>query len=353
MEDPTSTSPASAALECRLCDVSFDTPEEKRHHAKSEWHVYKIRCRVAEPGTVITPPNSAPIKSSTGRTKQAWKSTSRSESPVADEESYDEESENDTSSDNDTVEFVAEECLFCNQTSKDLDENLSHMHQAHSLVIPFQSSLVVDLQTLIWFLHMVIFSYRECICCGKRRRTIEAVQQHMASMGHCRFDVTEEMAGFYDMESLGQQSAEGRNHPDDRTLRLPSGKLLGHRSYVEPTSKSRPREEKPIAGLPDGPAPLPTPQQTSADAEPQALTKRDRKEQALTTQFAQLRTGDQMSLAHLPQSQQRSLLLARKKELDNVKRAERRKRGRLDRVGNKTAIHTNYYKQEVPVYMGG
>jgi pre-60S factor REI1 len=354
MEDPTSASPAPsrALLECLLCDLSFDTTEEKRQHAKSEWHVYKIRCRVAEPGTTITPPDSAPIKSSAGRTKQGWKSSSRSGSPAAEEESYDEESESDTSSDDkDAAEFVAEECLFCNQTSKDLDENLSHMHQAHSLVIPFPSSLVVDLQTLIWFLHMVIFSYRECICCGKRRRTVEAVQQHMTSMGHCRFNVTEEMAGFYDMELIGQHSSEGRNHPDDRTLRLPSGKLLTHRSYVEPTLKSRPREEKSLAGPPDGPSALPAAQQSNAN--PRALTKRDRKEQALTTQFAQLRTGDQMSLMHLPQSEQRSLLLARKKALDDVKRAETRKRGRLDRMGNKTAVHTNYYKQEVPVYMGG
>ncbi|KAH6636053.1 C2H2 type zinc-finger-domain-containing protein [Chaetomium tenue] len=354
MEDPTSASPAPsrALLECLLCDLSFDTAEEKRQHAKSEWHVYKIRCRVAEPGTIITPPSSAPIKPSTGRTTQGGKSSSRSGSPTAEEESYDEESESDTSSDEkDAFEFVAEECLFCNQTSKDLDENLSHMHQAHSLVIPFQSLLVVDLQTLIWFLHMVIFSYRECICCGKRRRTIEAVQQHMTSMGHCRFNVTEEMAGFYDMELIGQHSPEGRSHPDDRTLRLPSGKLLAHRSYVEPTSKSRLREEKSLAGPSDGPSALLTAQQNKPDR--QALTKRDRKEQALTTQFAQLRTGDQMSLMHLPQSQQRALLLARKKALDDVKRAERRKRGRLDKVGNKTAVHTNYYKQEVPVYMGG
>jgi pre-60S factor REI1 len=39
MEDPTSPSPAPgrALLECLLCDLSFDTTEEKRQHAKSEW----------------------------------------------------------------------------------------------------------------------------------------------------------------------------------------------------------------------------------------------------------------------------------------------------------------------------
>ncbi|KAK4156222.1 C2H2 type zinc-finger-domain-containing protein [Chaetomidium leptoderma] len=352
MEAPTPGSAPAPLLECRLCDLSFDTAEEKRQHAKSEWHVYKIRCRVAEPGTTISPPESG-SKPSPGRPKQDSNFTSKP--PQVDEESYDEESESDASSDKEIVEYVAKECLFCHQTSKDFDENLSHMHQTHSLVVPFQDLLVVDLQTLIWFLHMVIFSYRECICCGKRRRTIEAVQQHMTSLGHCRFNVTDEMSGFYDMDSLGgQQTAESRSHPDDRTLRLPSGKLLGHRSYVDPAPKSsRQREEKSPAGPPAlSPASQPSDDSTETET-PQALTKRDRKEQALTTQLAQLRTGDQTSLMHLPQSQQRSLLVARKKELDKAKCAERRKRSGLDNVGNKMAIHTNYYKQEVPVYMGG
>lgn len=279
---------------------------------------------------------------STRRLDHDW----ASKSPQVDEESSSEESASDTSSDVDMIEFVPEDCLFCNRTSKDFDENLSHMRQAHSLIIPFQSSLAVDLQTLIWFLHMVIFSYRECIGCGKRRQTVEAVQQHMMSMGHCRFNLTQEISGFYLMDSLGQQSPESRSHPDDRTLKLPSGNLIAHRSYVDPTSKSRPRE-KLLASVSASPA---TQQSNPAS---QALTKRDRKEQTLTTRFAQLRAGDQMSLMHLPESQQRSLLVAHKKELDEAKRAERRKRGRLDNVGNKTTVHTKYYKQEVPIYMGG
>ncbi|SPO04393.1 related to TRI15 - putative transcription factor [Cephalotrichum gorgonifer] len=346
------TSPPAPAqlLECYLCNLSFDTIEEKRQHAKSEWHVYKIRCRVAEPGTTVPPPGSSGPKSPARRQNQNSKSASKqlhaAEEGDDEESESDISSESDSSSDQESIQFVPEECLFCNQTSKDFDENLSHMHQAHSLVIPFQSSLVVDLQTLVWFLHMVIFSYRECICCGKRRRTLEAVQQHMTSLGHCRFDVTEEMSAFYDMDSLNQGTAGNSSHPDDYTLRLPSGKLLGHRSYVDPTSRSWLRERAPA-----GPSALPASQDSEAGS--QALTKGDQKEQALTTRISQLRTGDQMSLMHLPQSQQRSLLLAHKKALDEAKRAERRTRRRVDNAGNITAIHTKYYKQEVPVYMGG
>lgn len=229
----------------------------------------------------------------------------------------------------------------------DLDDNVSHMHQAHSFVVPFQSSLSVDLKTVIWYLHMVIFSYRECICCARRRRTVEAVQQHMTSMGHCRFDITDEMSEFYTVDVLAPHITETHGLPDDGTLRLPSGKLLAHRSYVDPTPKSK------ASPAGSSTAALPTAQPNDDGTQPQALTKKDRQEQALTAQFSQLRTSDQMSLMHLPESQRRSLLASHKKELDKAKRAERRQRRRLDHVGNKTAIHTNYYKQEVPIYSGG
>ncbi|KAK3308329.1 C2H2 type zinc-finger-domain-containing protein [Chaetomium strumarium] len=350
--DATVTAPVPS-LECRLCDVSFETVEEKRQHAKSEWHVYKIRCRVAEPGSTLTPPDNLDGISnpSTRQRNQGRKSTSTL--PPANKESSDEESETDTSdldsSDRDIFEFLPEECLFCAQCSNDFVENLSHMHQAHSFMIPFEASLAVDPQTLIWFLHMVINSYRECICCGTHRRSVEAVRQHMLSKGHCRFNVTDEMRGFYDMDALGQHTADGCSHPDDHTLRLPTGKLLAHRSQVDPSPRSRRREKTPA-----GPSALLASEEPNpTTGEPQALTKRDRKEQALTTQVAQLRAGDRMSLIHLPESQQRSLLAVHKKELDKAKRADRRTRSRLDHVGNKTAVHTKYYQQENPVYQCG
>ncbi len=351
-------------IPCLLCYLTLTPPSS----------VYKIRCRVAEPGTAVTPPDSD-SKPSTRRPKKTQgrksasksRSKSRSKSPQVDqvrEESNEEndksEPESDTPSEKETLEFVPEECLFCNQTSPDFDANLAHMHQAHSLVVPFQPALVVDLQTVVWFLHMVIFSYRECICCGTRRRTVEGVQQHMASTGHCRFNVTGEMSGFYDPDALpSQETTDTLNHPDDRTLRLASGKILAHRSDPNSTNKPREKTQPPTAtsSLPPseqtGNTPLPTDIAPGGETNPQALTKLDRKEQALTKHLAQLRVSDQLSLARLSAPQQRALLVVHKKRLDEAKRAERRGRGRVDNVGNKTAVHTKYYKQEVPVYMGG
>ncbi|KAH7304745.1 C2H2 type zinc-finger-domain-containing protein [Stachybotrys elegans] len=327
----------SAMLECRLCDLSFDTAEEKRQHAKSEWHVYKIRCRVAEPGTIVPPPGSS-------KPEQDRNVTRKILPPANDDQ--DEDSDSSTSSVEEVAEFVNNKCLFCTRTSQDFDENFTHMCQAHSLFIPFQTSLTVDMETLIWYLHLLIFSYRECICCGRRRRTVEAVQQHMASTGHCRFDISEEMSEFYDMESLSQQENSQFSHPDDHTLRLPSGKLLSHRSAIEQTPRAALKGKQTAASLA-------APESHEDSATSDALTKKDRHDQALIAQFNRLSTSDQRSLMHLPASQQRSLLLTHKKELDKAKRAERRKRSKMDHVGNKIAVHTNYYKQEVPVYMGG
>ncbi|KAL2116158.1 hypothetical protein VTJ04DRAFT_10413 [Mycothermus thermophilus] len=249
----------AALLECKLCDLTFETHEEKRQHAKSDWHVYKIRCKVAEPGVSITPPDIE-LQRPASRQK-ARKQTSRKpelESPAVDDENElkdkdasasdsDLDSESDDTpdpSDTDGVEFIPGACLFCDYTSDDLDNNLTHMRQTHSFLIPFQSSLAVDLQTLLWFLHMVIFSYRECICCGKRRRTVEAVQQHMVSTGHCRFDVSEETKMFYDQEVMESQGVQAQASPDEQTLRLPSGKLLTRRPerVGEGSSGSRTRE---------------------------------------------------------------------------------------------------------------
>lgn len=280
---------------------------------------------------------------------QGWESPSPGTAGSEDEEATD----SDGSTDREILEFVPEECLFCRHASDSFDANMAHMQQAHSFAIPFRSSLVVDLQTVIWFLHMVIFSYRECICCGRRRRTTEAIQQHMTSTGHCRFNVSDDVSGFYDMEALAEQSAQDWDHPDAQTLRLASGKLLAHRSYVDPTPRSKLRD--PSAGGPSSASALPPasggPEQP--DDGSRVLTTRDRKAEALAAQISQLRLGDQTSLVHLAPAQQRSLMVAHKKEVDKARRSERRKRSRLDHVGNKVAVHTNYYKQEVPVYMGG
>lgn len=167
---------------------------------------------------------------------------------------------------------------------------------------------------------------------------------------------------FYDQEVMDSQGVQAQARPDEQTLRLPSGKLLTRRPerVGEGSSGSRTRER-----LSNGKSALPAPEPSeTADANvtssptegssvAQALTKKGRRAQALTAQFSRLRVGDQMALARLSEPERRAVLAAHKREVDKTRRAEWRQRRKLDEVGNKTAVHAKYYKQEVPVYMGG
>lgn len=326
----------TSTLSCSTCQVSFETVQEQRQHAKSELQlvylcrigssnsnkrisIENLRRKVADLG-INTLPSSD--------TYQASGSNHRSQSP------NDKSSESDSGSDrevsqDDMPEFVPENCIFCSHQASDIDDNLAHMKTTHSLVIPFQDNLVVEPATLIWYLHFVIFGYHECILCGTRRRTVEGVQQHMLDKGHCRFEMSDEMMEFYDVEGLNSHSTQSLVRPDEDSIRLPSGKILSHRSQT--ASSSRPRitnqstsAEEPVA-IPGAPP-------------SDALTNRGRKETAMATQLSRLSVKDQQSLIHLSAPQQRSLLAQRKKELETARRSERRMRIRMDRHSNKATV---------------
>lgn len=92
-------------------------------------------------------------------------------------------------------------CLFCPHTSASAKENVAHMRQFHSFVIP-EEEFLVDLEGLLNRLGEEVGTWNVCICCGKgyggninldstgqspeemkkRARTgIEAVRAHMKS----------------------------------------------------------------------------------------------------------------------------------------------------------------------------
>lgn len=241
-----------------------------------------------------------------------------------------------------TPESVASQCLFCDARSADVDANMVHMASTHSFVVPYQSSLVVDAATLVWYLHLVIYTYHECIACGSRRRSAPAVQQHMQSKGHCRLDMgNAEMVEFYDAAALDStRLLAGLGEADEGTLRLASGRLISQRGLREqqPSSASgqastrnrleQPQEERntETAVVAQG-----------GDSERQVvLDKSDRKMATAARQMAQLSVRDQQALAHLTPSEQRKELALRKKQIDQTRRAEWRAAAALGRKGNNT-----------------
>lgn len=197
------------------------------------------------------------------------------------------------------TEFDPGRCQFCNRFNTGLDENLEHMRKAHGLFIPDRDHLVVDVETLLAYIHLIIFGYRECLHCGVQRGTVGAVQQHMMAKSHCKFDLQDsdsEFRDFYNFESgvgdeerkqgegsgeavkedtesgepgsrakygeteqdieLDSESAKATGSQfiqvDDMTIRLPSGKLISNglsRNSKSMAARTSPNRRSPKPGL--------------------------------------------------------------------------------------------------------
>lgn len=261
------------------------------------------------------------------------------------------------------LDFIPEKCLFCNVVSPGFDSSISHMQRAHGLFIPDDSRLVVDLETLVRYLHLVIFGYHECLFCGTQRNSVHAVQQHMMGKGHCKIDVEREdseFADFYlssddensdgegaDSDSEGEDGREGKERTsiapptqlDDTSLRLASGKVLSHRSAPSPRPQRRTQVGDDTAALPVSTS---APSRSTTEVVPgssnASLTKSERRESAFTTALSRLSANDRTALMHLPAAEQRAVLATQKKQADKARRAEYRYRGRVEGMGNKTLM---------------
>ncbi|KAK9780317.1 putative C2H2 type zinc-finger-domain-containing protein [Seiridium cardinale] len=151
--------------------------------------------------------------------------------------------------------FTPGQCLFCPNSSPSFVDSVLHMQKSHGLFVPKRQNLLVDLEALFKYLHLVIFGYRECLQCGTERATVQAVQQHMTGKGHCKFDILEEdseFAEFYESsepEDESESDDEGEGDVDERnqertttssnrklilakrdSIRLPSGKIISRQS---------------------------------------------------------------------------------------------------------------------------
>lgn len=150
----------------------------------------------------------------------------------------------------------------------------------------------------------------------------------MRAAGHCRFEIDGEVTEFYDVSALEKRIV-------DKELQLPSGKIATQRGFSSHKRANRPKAQT----------------QTKAQTETvdapvyatgkEVMDKKERKLGVLAAHMAQLSVQDQMALAHLPASEQRTALATRKKQLDRARREERRARISVERKGNKT-LQANY-----------
>ncbi|KAI1378961.1 C2H2 type zinc-finger-domain-containing protein [Hypoxylon crocopeplum] len=280
--------------------------------------------------------------------------------------------------------FTAGQCLFCPNPSPSFTDSVIHMQKSHGLFVPHQQHLVVDFETLFEYLHLIIFGYRECIQCGTKRATVQAVQQHMTSKGHCKFDISEqdsEFAEFYnfsepeaDAEDDIESNDDGRNPEetatsssrkpllaDEDSIRLPSGKIISKQSSAQarpPFTQLRCRTRALASQLessliePDDEEGSSKEELDSDIRDRRLLSKREKREGATATyQLANMSVNDRSSLMHLSTSQQRSILATQHRHAEKVQKEERRRQTRIDRKGNKNLYA--YWATETPVYQCG
>ncbi|KAK5991821.1 Core trichothecene cluster (CTC) protein 15 [Cladobotryum mycophilum] len=257
--------------------MDFDTVfeiDEFNNNLKATLTVYNLRMRVAEPGTVVLPPSALPNTETVVDTENNMH--------------LDDETENSATELFTKLEFNPKQCLFCSVENSTFDDNLAHMSKAHSFAIPCQDYLTVDLETLVGYLHLVIYGYSECILCTTRRSTVEGIQHHMTAKGHCRFNVASDIAEFYEIPALGY-------YADEELLRLPSGKILSHCTRETRPAASRTARQSIARDLEPTIMPSATPPHESE----LALTQDNNTTVASSTQLSRLTRGDQQSLAHL------------------------------------------------------
>ncbi|KAI1328467.1 c2h2 finger domain-containing protein [Xylariaceae sp. FL0255] len=260
------------------------------------------------------------------------------------------------------------QCLFCRVTSPDFDANLEHMAKTHSMIIPNQGDLIVELETLVGYLHLVVFGYFECLWCGAQKNSREAVQSHMRDKGHCRFDISDETSEFRDFYQFNNSSHsrdanvdnEDRSDVDERdaeeeyfaasrigvptlvqidndSIRLPSGKVLMQRSYRAPRPPRSNTERPDRTTLSQSSSVHPRPDGSNPGTS-KALSKAETRSLATMNQISSLRTSDQRQLMHLAPHEQRAVLTTQKKQIDKARQTEQWMRTQVERKGNKTLM---------------
>ncbi|KAF2109538.1 C2H2 type zinc-finger-domain-containing protein [Lophiotrema nucula] len=260
-----------------------------------------------------------------------------------------------TTQQNCSESFNSLECLFCRQQSPSIDSNMHHMLKRHGLFIEDKSKLIVEAETLLEYLHLIISTYCECIYCGTQRSSAQAIRQHMMGKGHCKFDLSRadsEFRDFYDFDQFDNDAQKEKKEKISRMMQEdesygPTRKDRKHRLF---RLKSSIQANDILEWKPPEPVSSTVEETTSPST---SLTRAEKRGGTFTKQLSHIRASDRTSFQQLPASSQRALLGTYQKSVECTKREESRKQTRLERAVNKTLVQSRYYKTENPVYQCG
>ena len=300
---------------CTACEQHYTNRKAWQAHLRSRNHAQK---------TAETDSNASFLSD------ESPPSTLSSNTPKEDQSANEEDQ-----SANKEESFSPLQCLFCNVESASMDSNLTHMAHAHSFFIP-DAEYLIDMESLLSYLFAVVSVFHECLFCGSSKTTKLGVQDHMRGKGHCKADFEADEHGlkqFYDFsgdvdDEGDQPKTEASLVTIEDELRLPSGKVLGHRS------RARPFRQDPS----DHPSSLPSSRQqihTEAEAESEAENESETLSMQSTDRRLAMRAGTSTSLIGVPEFQHRALIAIEKKMEKMETREKNDYQHVLEKLGNK------------------
>lgn len=306
--------PVRDSFTCLTCHIMFKNLEAHKAHYKSEWHRYNLHRKISQlPPITLEAFEKKSTVYSTGSTNQGKEkkiqkckmcrkkfgnekqyynhlvSKNHKKMEEQNKQNKDEVNQNltnienkmeiDTDSDVESLDsqewlddlenpIERNDCLFCDHHSRSLTRNLKHMMVEHSFFVP-DLEYCIDQRGLLTYLGQKIYNEYKCIWCnesGRQLQSVEAVRSHMIDKGHCMMlfegETLLEYMQFYDY-SLSYPDAKDADpdteppkmdlNAEDYELKLPSGKVIGHRALMryykqnlslEPVTKARKNEEK-------------------------------------------------------------------------------------------------------------
>ena len=236
--------------------------------------------------------------------------------------------------------FSPLQCLFCNVESASMDSNLTHMSHAHSFFIP-DAEYLIDMESLLSYLFAVVSVFHECLFCGSSKTTKFGVQDHMRGKGHCKVDFEDDehdLKQFYDFsedvdDEGDQPKTEVAPVPNEDELRLPSGKVLGHRSRAR-------RFRQDLSSHPSSSSSSRQQLLTEAEPETEAENGSETVSMGSTGRRLAMRAGTSTSLIGVPELQRRALIAIEKK----MEKMETREKNEYQHVLEKGGNRQKRYK---------
>lgn len=251
------TTSIKSKFTCLCCRIKLDSLDLQRDHFKTEWHLFNLKRRVHKLDPVDlnnfeTIQSSMPEKSKDDD-DETWEYVDRIDSHNKSLKSEDEDDDDDESWE--TVDEEDEEevkrmldnviktdtCLFCAKKSKNINQNLEHMHR-HGFFLP-EAQYLVDLQGMLTYLGYKVGAGSTCLWCNKQFKSLHGARLHMIYKDHCKICYDHEKAveysEFYDysnqerieMKPISQLAIPQRRRVD-RPLQLQVGQTK-HSALVQ------------------------------------------------------------------------------------------------------------------------